>query len=311
MKFIGDERRLMNEMQNVLRKEDSILLKHLSQDNCILENAKMEKMLLQEMQRTIRKLDRILNYFLNSYIISEEKKNRIIENLLSREIVDYFISGNKTKKVIYYEEDNGRAESDTSFTQILPVSTEEDNGRAESDTSFTQILPVLTEEDNGRAESDTSFTQILPVSTEEDNGRAESDTSFTQTLPVSTECTKLKKIFLESNSLEKLISRLLIEIGIPANIGGYTYSREALLLMLQYNIKVQVTKYVYPDVAKKCKVTSSSVERCIRHAIERAWENGNLEVQNEIFGYTVKAKKGKPTNSEFLFQIADYISLNV
>ena len=269
MKFIGDERRLMNEMQNVLRKEDSILLKHLSQDNCILENAKMEKMLLQEMQRTIRKLDRILNYFLNSYIISEEKKNRIIENLLSREIVDYFISGNKTKKVIYYEEDNGRAESDTSFTQILPVSTEEDNGRAESDTSFTQ------------------------------------------TLPVSTECTKLKKIFLESNSLEKLISRLLIEIGIPANIGGYTYSREALLLMLQYNIKVQVTKYVYPDVAKKCKVTSSSVERCIRHAIERAWENGNLEVQNEIFGYTVKAKKGKPTNSEFLFQIADYISLNV
>lgn len=113
-----------------------------------------------------------------------------------------------------------------------------------------------------------------------------------------------------SGDLEKDVTNILLEIGIPAHIKGYQYIREGIILachdrnMLQY-----VTKYLYPSIAKKYKTTSSSVERTIRHAIEVAWRRGNMEVLEEIFGNTVSAGKGKPTNSEFLALLTDKLRL--
>jgi two-component system response regulator (stage 0 sporulation protein A) len=113
-----------------------------------------------------------------------------------------------------------------------------------------------------------------------------------------------------SGDLEKDVTNILLEIGIPAHIKGYQYIREGIILacndrnMLQY-----VTKFLYPAIAKKYKTTSSSVERTIRHAIEVAWRRGNMEVLEKIFGNTVSAGKGKPTNSEFLALLTDKIRL--
>lgn len=113
-----------------------------------------------------------------------------------------------------------------------------------------------------------------------------------------------------SGDLEMDITNILLEIGIPAHIKGYQYIREGIIMsfydrnMLQY-----ITKFLYPSIAKKYKTTSSSVERTIRHAIEVAWRRGNMEVLEEVFGNTVCAGKGKPTNSEFMALLTDKLRL--
>ena len=70
-----------------------------------------------------------------------------------------------------------------------------------------------------------------------------------------------------------------------------------------------VTKVLYPTVAKKYQTTSSRVERAIRHAIEVAWDRGDLDTLNSYFGYTIQNERGKPTNSEFIAMIADNLRL--
>lgn len=113
-----------------------------------------------------------------------------------------------------------------------------------------------------------------------------------------------------SGDLEMDITNILLEIGIPAHIKGYQYIREGIIMsfydrnMLQY-----ITKFLYPSIAKKYKTTSSSVERTIRHAIEVAWRRGNMEVLEDVFGNTVCAGKGKPTNSEFMALLTDKLRL--
>ena len=113
-----------------------------------------------------------------------------------------------------------------------------------------------------------------------------------------------------SGDLEMDVTNILLEIGIPAHIKGYQYIREGIIMsfydrnMLQY-----ITKFLYPSIAKKYKTTSSSVERTIRHAIEVAWRRGNMEVLEEVFGNTVCAGKGKPTNSEFMALLTDKLRL--
>lgn len=110
--------------------------------------------------------------------------------------------------------------------------------------------------------------------------------------------------------LENEITEILHEVGIPAHIKGYMYLRTAIFLTY-YNIEMlgQVTKILYPDIARMYNTTSSRVERAIRHAIEVAWNRGNTEAIDEIFGYTVSAVKSKPTNSEFIAMIADKLRL--
>lgn len=110
--------------------------------------------------------------------------------------------------------------------------------------------------------------------------------------------------------LEKYVTNMLHEIGIPAHIKGYHYLRDAIIMAVDdMDVLNAITKILYPTVAKKNQTTSSRVERAIRHAIEVAWSRGKLDTIDELFGYTVNTGKGKPTNSEFIALIADTIRL--
>ncbi|MBP3701166.1 MAG: sporulation transcription factor Spo0A [Lachnospiraceae bacterium] len=110
--------------------------------------------------------------------------------------------------------------------------------------------------------------------------------------------------------LETRVTEVIHEVGVPAHIKGYQYLREAICMtVLDVELMNSVTKILYPDIAKKYQTTASRVERAIRHAIEVAWTRGRLETIEALFGYTVNAGKGKPTNSEFIALIADKIRL--
>lgn len=110
--------------------------------------------------------------------------------------------------------------------------------------------------------------------------------------------------------LESEITELLHEIGIPAHIKGYMYLRTAILeTYINVDFLGQITKVLYPEIAKKYATTASRVERAIRHAIEVAWNRGNIDAIDDIFGYTISASKAKPTNSEFIAMISDKLRL--
>ena len=114
----------------------------------------------------------------------------------------------------------------------------------------------------------------------------------------------------QPKTLDEKITSVFLVIGIPAHIKGYQYLREAIILTINdMDIINAVTKVLYPEVAKKFGTTPSRVERAIRHAIEVAWDRGDIEVLQKFFGYTVSNIKGKPTNSEFIAMIADCLSL--
>jgi len=112
--------------------------------------------------------------------------------------------------------------------------------------------------------------------------------------------------------LEIKVTNIIHEVGVPAHIKGYQYLRDGIIMVVN-NIEVinQITKQLYPDLAKKYKTTPSRVERAIRHAIEVAWNRGQIETVESIFGYTVNSNKGKPTNSEFIAMIADKLRLDL
>ncbi len=110
--------------------------------------------------------------------------------------------------------------------------------------------------------------------------------------------------------LQGRITAILHEIGVPAHIKGYQYLREAIALAVNdMDVINAVTKVLYPEVAKRFDTTPSRVERAVRHAIEVAWDRGDIETLQKYFGYTVNSAKGKPTNSEFIAMIADRLSL--
>jgi len=115
-----------------------------------------------------------------------------------------------------------------------------------------------------------------------------------------------------NHSLEALVTAIIHEIGVPAHIKGYQYLREAIRLTVEdMEVINAVTKILYPEVAKRYNTTASRVERAIRHAIEVAWDRGDLETLQKYFGYTVSNAKGKPTNSEFIAMIADRLQLQL
>ena len=110
--------------------------------------------------------------------------------------------------------------------------------------------------------------------------------------------------------LEGQVTAIIHEVGVPAHIKGYQYVREAILIAVEdMDVINSVTKVLYPEVAKRFRTTPSRVERAIRHAIEVAWDRGDLETLQKFFGYTVSLTKGKPTNSEFIAMISDRIRL--
>ena len=110
--------------------------------------------------------------------------------------------------------------------------------------------------------------------------------------------------------IETQVTKIIHQIGVPAHIKGYQYLRTAILLTVRdSDIINSVTKVLYPSVAKKYQTTTSRVERAIRHAIEVAWDRGDVDTLNSYFGYTVQNNRGKPTNSEFIAMIADNLRL--
>ncbi len=116
----------------------------------------------------------------------------------------------------------------------------------------------------------------------------------------------------DSFGIELKVTEILHEIGVPAHIKGYHYLRDSIIMSIEKpEIINAVTKQLYPSVAKKYETTSSRVERAIRHAIEVAWDRGDVEVLNSYFGYTIHNDRGKPTNSEFIAMISDKLRLQI
>ena len=131
---------------------------------------------------------------------------------------------------------------------------------------------------------------------------------------------EIKQQYIEINSeskkseenLEALVTNIIHEVGVPAHIKGYQYLREAIIMVVKdIDVINQITKSLYPEIASRFKTTPSRVERAIRHAIEVAWGRGQADVVENIFGYTISASKGKPTNSEFIAMIADKLRLEL
>lgn len=115
---------------------------------------------------------------------------------------------------------------------------------------------------------------------------------------------------LAEHDLEKDVTNMIHEIGVPAHIKGYQYLREAIMMSVEdVEMLGSITKILYPTIAEKYQTTPSRVERAIRHAIEVAWSRGRMETLDALFGYTINTGKGKPTNSEFIALIADKIRL--
>ncbi len=120
-----------------------------------------------------------------------------------------------------------------------------------------------------------------------------------------------KQLKLPSHDdMESQVTKIIHQIGVPAHIKGYQYLRTAILMTISdCNIINSVTKVLYPTVAKQYSTTTSRVERAIRHAIEVAWDRGDIDTLNSYFGYTIQNNRGKPTNSEFIAMIADNLRL--
>lgn len=117
---------------------------------------------------------------------------------------------------------------------------------------------------------------------------------------------------LDAFGIELKVTEILHEIGVPAHIKGYHYLRDSIIMSVeQPDIINAVTKQLYPSVAKKYETTSSRVERAIRHAIEVAWDRGDIDILNSYFGYTIHNDRGKPTNSEFIAMISDRLRLQI
>ncbi len=126
----------------------------------------------------------------------------------------------------------------------------------------------------------------------------------------NTNIAKRKEASNLSPDVEAQVTKIIHQIGVPAHIKGYQYLRTAILMAIDDSELINsVTKVLYPTVAKKYQTTTSRVERAIRHAIEVAWDRGDVDTLNSYFGYTIQNSRGKPTNSEFIAMIADNLRL--
>ncbi len=115
----------------------------------------------------------------------------------------------------------------------------------------------------------------------------------------------------ESMALELRVTEVIHQVGVPAHIKGYQFLRDAILMTMENQDYINsVTKRLYPEIAKRNGTTASRVERAIRHAIEVAWDRGDVDTLNSYFGYTIHNLRGKPTNSEFIAMIADKMRLD-
>ena len=118
-------------------------------------------------------------------------------------------------------------------------------------------------------------------------------------------------VAVKDSELERYVTKIMLEIGVPAHLKGYHYLRDAIILSgKDMEVVSSVTKLLYPTIAKHFKTTDQKVERAIRNAIEVSWSRGNVETFEKIFGYSVASGRTRPTNSEYIARIADNIRLD-
>lgn len=156
------------------------------------------------------------------------------------------------------------------------------------------------------------YYMLKPFETEMIVERVKTAKSYNKRLPDNKKFVAAyedKKKFMDRN-IESDVTNIIHDVGVPAHIKGYQYLREAIIMSVNDpEMLNSITKILYPTIAKTFQTTSSRVERAIRHAIEVAWNRGKMDTIDELFGYTINAEKGKPTNSEFIALIADKIRL--
>lgn len=155
--------------------------------------------------------------------------------------------------------------------------------------------------------ADKEFQIMITVPSEKTKGEGSIRTLWNDKIGNEVGKSEGEKI---SHDLEKDVTEMIHEIGVPAHIKGYQYLREAIIMSVEdVEMLNSITKILYPTIGKKFQTTPSRVERAIRHAIEVAWSRGKMETLDSLFGYTINTGKGKPTNSEFIALIADKIRL--
>ena len=184
----------------------------------------------------------------------------------------------------------------------------------EKDKSERPMVMVMSNFDNQRLEKETleagaSYYFLKPIDL---NTMAERIIKLSGWKNDNAPLILNKNAVTTDVQLELLITEIIHQVGVPAHIKGYHYLRDAILMSVKDTSMINsVTKILYPTVAKKHQTTSSRVERAIRHAIEVAWDRGDLDTLDSYFGYTVQNTRGKPTNSEFIAMISDKIRLDL
>ena len=175
------------------------------------------------------------------------------------------------------------------------------------------LVMVMSGYDNPRLENETltsgaSYYLLKPIDMEMLAERIVQLTGWKD----SADLPRVNGVHMSDNDLEMMVTEIIHQIGVPAHIKGYHYLRQSILLAIKNpDIINSVTKQLYPTVAKMYETTSSRVERAIRHAIEVAWDRGDVDVLNSYFGFTIHNGRGKPTNSEFIAMIADKLRLRL
>lgn len=187
------------------------------------------------------------------------------------------------------------------------------NGIREMDSKERPMVMAMSSFDNPRLEKETldagaSYYFLKPF---------DINTMAERIIQLSGWKNEISPVVVKDNvvtdpELELMVTEIIHQIGVPAHIKGYHYLREAIILSVKNSdIINSVTKLLYPTVAKTYNTTSSRVERAIRHAIEVAWDRGDIDVLNSYFGYTIQNDRGKPTNSEFIAMISDKLRLRL
>lgn len=187
------------------------------------------------------------------------------------------------------------------------------NGIREIDSKERPMVMAMSSFDNPRLEKETldagaSYYFLKPF---------DINTMAERIIQLSGWKNEISPVVVKDNvvtdpELELMVTEIIHQIGVPAHIKGYHYLREAIILSVKNSdIINSVTKLLYPTVAKAYNTTSSRVERAIRHAIEVAWDRGDIDVLNSYFGYTIQNDRGKPTNSEFIAMISDKLRLRL
>ena len=200
----------------------------------------------------------------------------------------------------------------------MPQKEMEEGKMQQSDVVITQdnekMVQILTE----LVRADKEFQIVIKVpqgsshGTGTSDGKSRNDVAAPQNILSGNQKQEMlyQGEIWQERDLEKDVTDMIHEIGVPAHIKGYQYLREAIMMAVEdIEMLSSITKILYPTIAKKFQTTPSRVERAIRHAIEVAWSRGRMETLDEMFGYTINTGKGKPTNSEFIALIADRIRL--